>query len=276
MQIEGWEYYNHAIIPNSAPHIKPDVEKIKNKKNWDRRAFFARYTTNFDCKKETEWWYCIKDTPINIDDMKSNKRYKINKGLRYVDVKKISPEDYSEELYKCFEKATERYETYKNFQNKETFKKSLKKDMHEYWAAFCKKTGAIVAYTINKVDTDSVDFSVLKFDPEYMKYQVSAAILYVMIYEYINNQGKKYVCDGARCINHKTNIQEYLEDMFGFRKAYCKLNLVYRKPFGMLVKIIFPLRKILGMFDSNRLLANINSVLRMEEIVRKQKKEKLV
>ena len=26
-----------------------------------------RWTTNFDCEEKTEWWYCIKDTPFDIN-----------------------------------------------------------------------------------------------------------------------------------------------------------------------------------------------------------------
>ena len=24
-----------------------------------------RWTTDFDCPEKTEWWYCIKDTPVS-------------------------------------------------------------------------------------------------------------------------------------------------------------------------------------------------------------------
>ena len=28
-----WEYYNHALVPTTAPHVEPDVSWIRNKKS---------------------------------------------------------------------------------------------------------------------------------------------------------------------------------------------------------------------------------------------------
>lgn len=44
---------------------------------------FARWTSDWPCGKETQWWYCLKDTPFDIEKIKSNYRYKIRKGERY-------------------------------------------------------------------------------------------------------------------------------------------------------------------------------------------------
>ena len=47
--------------------------------------------------------------------------------------------------------------------------------------------------------------------------------------EFSQKIGKNfYICDGERNILHETSFQNYLEKYFGFRKAYCKLNLKYR------------------------------------------------
>jgi len=268
---EGWKYYNHALIPKSEPHEEPNLSELKGV--WSKGALFARYTTEFDCGNDTGWWYCLKDEPIKIEEMKADKRYKVNKGLRYFDIRKISSVEYGDQLYECFQKAACRYESYKVKYTKEQFVELAKKDDCEYWGAFLKSSGKLVAYSRNKVYRTWVDFSVIKFDPEYMKFQVSAAMIYAMTVEYINIQKKKYVCDGERCISHKTNIQEYLEDMFGFRKAYCRLHIKYRPSVLLIVKVLYPFRNLLSMLDNIKLFRDINSVLKMEEIVRKQKKE---
>ena len=50
--------------------------------------------------KKTEWWYCIKDTPFDsINLLKSDRRYKINKGKRNFDVKEINPLNFKKEIY---------------------------------------------------------------------------------------------------------------------------------------------------------------------------------
>lgn len=48
----------------------------------DGNPYFARWTDNFDCGYETEWWYCIKDEPFDISKINSKKRYEINKGKK--------------------------------------------------------------------------------------------------------------------------------------------------------------------------------------------------
>jgi hypothetical protein len=68
--IDGWKYYNHAMIPTTAPHEIPDLTPIKSGSIWNRlregMPLLARWTSDFDCGYETEWWYCIKDSPFDI------------------------------------------------------------------------------------------------------------------------------------------------------------------------------------------------------------------
>lgn len=274
---DGWKYYNHALIPTCAPHeeVNTDIFFDKKFKKLNRGVLFARYTTDFDCKNETQWWYCIKDAPIDIDTMKAKKRYEIARGLKTFEVKKIDPVQYSEQLYDCFNKAAERYECYGKKKDKEKFISELSiVENKEYYAAFHKETGVLAGYAVNLVYDDYVGFSVAKFDVDYINERVSAAIIYTVLYEYINLQKKRYVCDGERCINHKTNIQNHLESLFGFRKAYCRLHIVYRPIVGFIVKVIYPFRKLLLLFDNVKVFQNINSVLKMEEIIREQGKKK--
>lgn len=42
---------------------------------------------------------------------------------------------------------------------------------------------------------------------------------------YIEERRMLYVCDGARSITEYTNIQPFLTEKFGFRKAYCNLQV---------------------------------------------------
>ena len=34
MQVEGWKYYNHAMIPTTAPHEMPDTSLIESGAIW--------------------------------------------------------------------------------------------------------------------------------------------------------------------------------------------------------------------------------------------------
>ena len=103
MKIDGWEYYNHAALPTCSPHEQVDVTPIQNGQIWglDGSPFLARWTTDFDCKEQTNWWYVIKDEPFDISLLKSKRRYEINKGIKNFDVYRINPLEYKEEIYAC-------------------------------------------------------------------------------------------------------------------------------------------------------------------------------
>lgn len=77
-----------------------------------------------------------------------------------------------------------------------------------------------------------------------------------------------YICDGARSIQHETAFQDYLEKYFEFRKAYCKLHIVYKPVIKMVVGVIYPLRRVLRKLDGINAIRKINALLRMEEINR--------
>jgi hypothetical protein len=215
----------------------------------------------------------IKDDPIVLEEVKSSFRYKINKGLRYVRVEKIDHRAYGEAIYSCYCKAQERYQAHEGFVQKEAFLQALEKDSSEYYGAFFIETGELVAYVKNDITTDCVEMSVIKYDPEYLKYQISAAVTYQVLHDYLNQGRCKYVLDGQRAIRHKTNIQEYLEHYFGFRKAHCRLHIVYSPPMWVEVKVLYPFRKVIEKKAGNHvLLNNVASVLKMEEIRRQCRK----
>lgn len=270
MNISGWKLYKNMLIPASAPHEKPSTENIKNIQQWPKNILLARYTTDFDCETETEWWYCIKDEPINLDDMKAKKRYEIARGLKNFEIRKINPMEYAEDLLHCYQQASKRYGGYVNPEYEKGFIDGIRSTGKntEYYAAFCKETGEIAGYAMTIVHDEWVNFAVAKFIPEHMKERVAAAMIYTIVYDYINLAGKRYVCDGERTIFHKTNMQDYLENLFGFRKAYCKLNIIYRPVIGLAVKVLFPFRNLLRKID-NGIFSKISSILMMEEIARK-------
>ena len=101
-----------------------------------------------------------------------------------------------------------------------------------------------------------------------LKLRVSDAINATALEYYLNECGKKYVSDGERSILHKTNVQTYLMEHFGYRKAYCRLHVQYKKALGMLIKTLYPIRKTLKRLDGIQKVHKLNSLLMMEEIVR--------
>ena len=271
-----WKYYNYAMIPDCPPHEEAQISLLKDKKNTKPGGYwlFARWTSEFDCGHVTNWWYCIKDTPFDVATLPSKKRYEINKGKKNFIVKIIEPVEFIDEILNVQQKAWLEYpEAYRPEFDQEKSKRDIRKwGNYRVFGAFSNEDNRLCAYACLKEYTEWVDFMVLKALPEYEKLSVNAAII-SGICEFYNGRLSQhfYICDGERNVVHKTAFQDYLIKYFGFRKAYCKLNIAYRPMIGIVVKCLYPIRGMLKKINSTRLGAKVNAVLLMEEISRKDK-----
>lgn len=271
MSVQGWKYYNHAVIPVAPPYVAADMQPVRSGEVWKTRGtFFARWTSNFDCGYETDWWYMIKDTPFDLQSMKSSHRYKINKGRRYFDVCVIDPKEYREELYHVQVAAFSDYPTaYRPWVDEGAFKSSI-----DQWSefitfgAFFRESGELAGYALlQQKDEKWIQMIVQKVDPAYEKYQINAALVEKTLSyheDFLSKGG--IICDGERNVVHKTNFQEYLEKLFGFRKAYCNLHIVYNPEIEWIIWLLLRFRKVLASCDRMRLVHKINAVLEMDRL----------
>lgn len=214
---------------------------------------------------------------MDISKLKAKRRYEITSGLKNCEIRRISPKEYSEQIYDVYNASVQSYKATGQAIKQESFiAQCIKHDKDveiEYYAAFVKENGELAGYALNHVFGDYVNFTTMKFMPKYLSKKVSAALIYTMLIEYLNMQNKKYVNDGERSVRHATNFQDYLIKYFGFRKAYCKLNIQYRPIVKMAIKVLYPFRKLIKKFTSNQVLNNVNALLDMEVIRRSFKKQ---
>lgn len=232
----------------------------------------ARWTTDFDCGYETNWWYVIKDTPFDISELKAKRRYEINKGIKNFDVKEIEPDLYADELYNVQLAAYSAYpKKYRPSVNREEFISFVHHcDSFVCIGAFDRESGMLCGYSLLSKECETyVDFKVMRTNPKCEKNGVNAALVEGIL-RYFNSfliRGG-YICDGARSINHETAFQDYLEKYFGFRKAYCNLHMTYNPRLKWVFRLIYPIRKVLVKMDGIGVLHSINAVLWMEELQR--------
>ncbi|HPJ01295.1 MAG TPA: hypothetical protein PKU80_00445 [Candidatus Limiplasma sp.] len=274
-----WTYYNHALIPTTAPHEAVDEEALKQKGFWKSAGghpFLARWTSNYDCPGPTEWWYVIKDQPFDFMDVGSNYRQKIRRGLKDFDIRIIEPTEYPEAMYTVEAEALAVYPAkYRPKLNHDQFVSSLK-DRHKYncitFAAFEKETDELAGYMCIIDHTSYISLYALKTRPSMEKKQLNAALVYGML-EHFNNDIAQgiYIVDGERSVLHETQFQDYLEKYFGFRKAYCRLHIRYRGGIRLIIACLYPIRGLLRALNEVKFICQINSVLKMEDIIRKQK-----
>lgn len=273
-----WTYYNHAMIPSTPPNITPDLTPLKDGTIWrldKRRSLLARWTTDFDCGKETNWWYVIADKPFNLQSLKAKRRYEINKGLNNFEVHKINPIDYAEDIYEVQVAAFSAYpEKYRPTVDHDSFIENVLRWQEEnVYGAFHKESGKLCGYSYITIKPSFINFDVLKTIPYYEKFGLNAALVYRLVDDYnelLSNGG--FICDGERSINHETAFQDYLEKYFNFRKAYCTLNIAYNPKIKWLVKTLYLFRKVLLKLDNINIIHLVNALLKMEDIVRIQNK----
>ena len=272
MKVSGWKYYNHAAIPDCEPHEEPDLKPIENGSVWkmDRYPLLARWTSDWDCKRETEWWYEIKDEPFDISKLKSKRRYEITKGNRNFNVVEIDTSLYVDELLNVTKLAYEAYpKSYRPEINIEKFTYSMKKPHYfKTYGAFSYHDNALCGYIQLDKTGQQINLIVMKAIPMQERNGINAAMIYKVLSDLSDHLKYGYICDGHRSINHETAFQDYLEKYFGFRKAYCNLHIRYRTWFGIVMGILKKGQCIINKFNKNKIGHMITVLLEMDRIAR--------
>ena len=278
MIIEGWKYYNHAIVPTCAPHEEPNLEPIMNGSVWQLRfegktPLMVKYCTNYDCNSETSYWYIIKEGPFKLEDIGKYKKH-VLKALERCEAKRINPAEYSEEMWKVTNAA---FSHYANADNELTHAQFLEKitvveSSLEYWGAFNKENGQMAGWMSCDNHGTWTETVSAKYHPELQSWnRPSDVIHYAILNYYLNDLKQKYICSGSRNINHKTNVQDYKIDKWKFRRAYCNLHIVYNPKIKWLIKALYPFRCMFNMLDGITRIHQLNALLCLEQLARSNK-----
>ncbi|MGM0906946.1 MAG: GNAT family N-acetyltransferase [Pseudomonadota bacterium] len=227
-------------MPLTLPHNMgsfsvSDAKSLLKKTN----AFFIRWESSFDSVHETPWWHIIKSDNEHIEELSSNTRSKVRRGLKKYSCYVIERERVISEGYEVYEEAYKRYDTFENRLSREAFKEAIVSlpRQTEFFGVIEKESDKLVAFSENYVDNGACFYLTIWFSPEHLRKYSSYALFHEMNKFYLNERKLNYVSDGARSINHDTNIHDFLISKFGFRKAYAKLNIVY-SPFVKLITVL--------------------------------------
>ncbi|OQA66627.1 MAG: hypothetical protein BWY36_00870 [Candidatus Diapherotrites archaeon ADurb.Bin253] len=267
-----WRKYQGGLEPAIFGPYEPPEFSLTDIKELIKISHspFVRWTSNFT-DKPTEWWLVNCKRQIKLENLSPTQRSKIRRGLKNCDVKKITPQWLSENGYECYKSAFRRYKgTIPS--NERQWKRGLeiksKYTCFEFWGVFIKEK--LIGYSECIVLNDIISTSVIKYNPDYLKYYPSYALTYTILDYYLNQKNYELISNGTRSISHDTQIQKFLEK-FGFDKQYCKLNVLYSPVFGFLVKITYTFRDLFNFLYKiipNNLLHKIIVILRQEKIRR--------
>ncbi|MGN8929732.1 hypothetical protein [Collinsella sp. HCP28S3_E12] len=184
------------------------------------------------------------------------------------DVRVVNPGEYSDEIADVAVAAIATYEGVSSAVDLDTWKRRAEDWTGDVFGAFPKNGGPMAAWALVNDHGSYADFTSMKADPAQERLEVNAALVNGIVDHYADRLGKDfYICDGERSVLHETAFQDYLEKYFGFRRAYCRLNVRFRFPINFIVGILRPFRKHIERKGSF-LQRQIWGVLEMDSVAR--------
>lgn len=80
----GYKYYQHGLIFSGAPHTERMLNKSECadllKKN--PNAWFVHNVYDFDCDKQTSFWFVVQDEPLPMESLHSKCRNQVRRALK--------------------------------------------------------------------------------------------------------------------------------------------------------------------------------------------------
>lgn len=221
---------------------------------------------DWDCGKETNFWELICDTYYPIESLPSKTRNQVRRSLRDCEIRIITVNKLLEsDGYNVYKKSFERYrDVTVQIASREQWETAItaQSTIYEFWGVSQKDTGLLIAYGMNSVQGQGVNYNTLKAIPEFMnKHYPYFGLLFEMNRYYLSEKGYKYVSDGFRSITGHSNIQPFLEKNFLFRKAFCRMDIYYKPWLKALIAIAYPLRHMIPVRSLKNLL-NLEAIRR--------------
>ncbi|MDG6348298.1 GNAT family N-acetyltransferase [Luteimonas sp. 8-5] len=263
-----WRKLHGAIVPLLPPHLNPLLtDDAAREFLEDTKAHLIRWEDGFESAEPTEWWHLVKDGDASIEGLPKKVRYLVRQGRERFRVARCKRSDILERGYDVYLRAYERYETFERRFTLPEFRRAVESmpEYIEFWLAETPGDGRMVAFAENVVAGDACFYSSMWFCPDALKGSLSYALIQAMNEHYLGARGFRYVSDGARNLSHRTNIHQFLQTKFGFRRAYCRLNVVYSRPVGALVALAYPFGSVLKHVPG---AAKLRALLEQERIRR--------
>lgn len=262
-----WYSYQGALLPKIFPHEEINLTYNESKELlFLSKSYLIRYTDDWD-RNGGEFWYIIKDKFGGMDELRSKHRTQVRKGIKNCIIKRVSNKEIATNGYNTYRSAFAKYRTNLIPLSKEMFHYYMLKSNYENWAVYEKKNNIMIGYAQNIVKDDACITDAVKFNPSFLNLRASEALFFTLNEHYLEERQFSYISNGARSMSHDTNIQDYLLQKFKYRKAFCRLNIYYRKDVGLIVNMLYPFRNIIS--NINYRYANSLSTLLKQEKIRR-------
>lgn len=254
----GYRLYKGAWVFERDPHTEGKLSSEDVKSLFSQGGLIIRNAYDFDCRQETSFWYVIKDSFGGMEELSSKMRNQVKKCFKTMRVEKISSDELKWNGYPVFVEASESYKVKSVPPTKEEFLSRINNsEENEFWGCYDIETNKLVAFSMNCVSDESCEYRTMKAIPAFQKQYAYYGLIYEMNRYYLEVRGLKYVNDGGRSITNHSNIQPFLIEKFNFKKAYCHFNIYYKWWLRLVVKTLYPFRKLIK-------VRQVQSLLNME------------
>ncbi len=270
-----WHDYGGFMVPAYLPHLCPGItEEMAREVVRVSGRPFARWPSRYGMKAASQWWYILRKGTWSLEQCSSNTRSKIRRGYKRLISRPISPAEVLASGYEVCAKAVTRYGSKEFLPSRMVFEKkigaaSIVPGVLEFFGVF--SGTQLVGYSENYIQDDAVFWESIWYDPAFLSDYSSYVLTAEMLTHYLNERHFKYALDGCRSIYHKSEVQEYFINKFGFTKEFAVLNVHYSSRFAIAVKSAYPFRKAVWSLENkwqNSTLDKVSGVLRQENIRR--------
>ena len=258
----------HRVWVSDDFSIEQQLEEANVRKLLAKGGGYAvRNVFDFDRVSSSEFWYIVKDSFGGMEELSAKTRNQVRRCFRECDIRMVTIEEIKKSGYTIYKAAHKGYKVKSAVLSQKDYEEGLSSisDRQEFWGAFDKQTGIMIAYAQNIITGEVCNYSVLKAIPDFQKRCYPYyGLIYEMNRHYLVDRGYRFVSDGARTMTNHSNVQQFLVEKFAFRKAYCHMKMYYKWWLRLVVKLIYPFRRCIR-------VAAVNTLLRMEEVSRSMK-----
>lgn len=254
-----YEYYKRGItyVGDHYQRSKLSREDIKSLLKIFPKSLYIRNIYDFDCGEETDFWHIILDKFYEIDELPSKStRKNLRKSLSVYTYRLATKEEILQYGYQIECEGAKRIGISPRYTQEDflIFVERAYASQQEFWLGFDIETMEPAMWELISLRGDHIIENTERVSYRFKQYNPSYGLNWSIAKYYLKEKGYKYIDAGARSLTEHSNVQNFLIEKFGFRKAYCRMQ-VWMHPFLKLGLCL--LRPFQGFFKRNNKLRGL-------------------
>jgi len=272
-----WHLYSRMVEP-----LGPYQQQIKITDEESKMllaklgGILIRWTgfPNFEEIAAGEQWFALTSrSHYELNDMNTKYRSKFKKAFKTNNAQRVDGKFIAEEGYAVYRRAYLRYgANSNNFVDESEFRKNTLveasfPDLVQFFAVF--HNDVLAGYSkCFRYDSLEAHYLVTKYDPDYLKFDISLPLIFAKNEYYLGENRVKCVSSGFKQLDHQTDVHEFYIRNFKFQKSPLPLHIRYGLGANLLLTLGRPVRNLLMQTNPK-----LNAFFRQDDIFRIGEKE---